>query len=895
MADPVADATPSAKFTAAEAAAINTYELTTSAQLAASSASNQTENPTITGRSAVYGATTMGASTQTFQQTMDNPLHDYDSYTYSLSFHLLSENQYNTLIENPTVGYVPQNVLVASAGRYGNTFRRSPFFTEDFFFDDFRMTTVVNATQRNRNANMIECNFTLIEPLGFTFINRLLDANDSIGSRNYMRQPYLLQIDFYGYANGEIQSSGPVANLSKFIPIMLTSLKSRVTQKGTEYKIQAVPYNHHAFNQTHVASPANFQVKARTVAEVLGTGQVSNVQVQTFANSARQEAEAERLQAAINAGGLAPEDLQASRDFLAKAAQGTGQFQISGYTDALNSWNQNLIQRKQIQVRNIYRVEFDAEIGNALIYPSNSPNTVATAAGGGSSTASASNATRAAGGLPVGMLDFHAGVLNIPAGTKIDQLIDYAVRNSDYIRKQLADPTSNTGNDLSQVQTKLGMPLRWYRIIPRIRMLQGQYDASREQYAYEVTYFVKPWTVNSKHPYAPQGRAPGYVKKYDYIFTGKNKDVIDLQLDFDMLYYTQMTAYRNKSRLFESGGTVGQLNLTGEKSNSKNNITDVAAGPPVVVVTDRVAKVSKSYVENDVRTETRTGGDQASAVTGGDVQRDLTLSSRGDMINIKLKILGDPQFIKQDDIFYGQNLSSSLTQLTPNGSIYTDSGELYVFVNFESPTDYNETIGLAPPGASPYQYSEFSGIYKIITVDSVFAKGQFEQTLDLVRLPIQDQLRNQITNAYARYDTYSNMGLGQLASLPFARFTGPRILVNNLGSGVPLYNAGLAGAAGAASTLIKGLALQFMSMATSQLVSRGVNAAFAGAGKAWDDAIAARDIAKGEVLIQEHLASMETVDVSSLSDAELDVLAEEWQTLPQIEFEVPTDLGNFYG
>ena len=58
------------------------------------------------------------------QTPLPNPLSDYESYTYGLSLHLLSQTQYNNLIQNPETSYIPQNVLVASAGKNSNNFKR---------------------------------------------------------------------------------------------------------------------------------------------------------------------------------------------------------------------------------------------------------------------------------------------------------------------------------------------------------------------------------------------------------------------------------------------------------------------------------------------------------------------------------------------------------------------------------------------------------------------------------------------------------------------------------------------------------------------------------------------------------------------------------------------------
>ena len=753
------------------------------------------------------------------QTPSPNPLSDYESYTYGLSLHLLSQTQYNNLIQNPNTSYIPQNVLVASAGKNSNNFKRDPNFREDFYFDDFQMKTVVNITTRNRNSNLIECSFTIIEPVGFTFINRLVAACQGIGSANYLKQPYLLQIDFYGYKDGVIAGT-PIPNMSKYIPIALVSMKTRVSTKGTEYKIEAVPYNHQAFNQTHVVSPANFKIKALTVADMFGTGQVTSSLTEAFATVQREQAVLDQLNTLKQNRNLDSREIRLINEQLAAAAKPSGIFQVSGFCDALNSYFVSLKDvNKKITVTNEYKVEFFKEIGDSKLFPTTAPNDVNNAAAGGSTTAAAKTAARAASGLPVGTVEWNSGTFNIPMGMQIDKLIDYTVRNSDYIRRQLLVPElSDSGgksfNPLT-ANTKDGGPLNWYKIVPKIKI--KQYDFSRQQYAYEITFCVKPWTVNTKYPYTVQGRTPGYVKQYDWMYTGRNTEVIDLQIDFDMLYYQQLTAFPNAKAEGSTGGPI-------QKPAPTNPDTPPPQFPLIPATAEALQPLAVTYVSNDYRQTTLPGAASAFGTASGDLQRDLTSSSRGDMINIQLKIIGDPQLIKQDDLFYAQNISPPTSQLTPNNSLYYDGGELYVNIIFQSPIDYDESTGLAIPNLGNYTYNLFNGIYKIITVENNFRQGKFEQTLNLIRLPVNAQDINQLINARARIETYVNYGLGQLAGLPYSRFTGPRILVNNLAAGVGIYNAGAAGGGGVLSGLVGGIVNQFVGKVTNELIGKATGA-----------------------------------------------------------------------
>ena len=96
------------------------------------------------------------------QKPIENPLHDYASYTYNLSLHMITIDMYNEIINANFVNespkpYVPKHVLISGAGRYNSTdFQRNKNFVEDFYFEDFKMQTVISPTMRNRNTNLIE-------------------------------------------------------------------------------------------------------------------------------------------------------------------------------------------------------------------------------------------------------------------------------------------------------------------------------------------------------------------------------------------------------------------------------------------------------------------------------------------------------------------------------------------------------------------------------------------------------------------------------------------------------------------------------------------------------------------------------------------------------------------
>ena len=773
-----------------------------------------------------------------------NRLHDYPSYIYSLSWHLLTDEQYNKVIE--TQQYAPANVLVASAGRYSSSFPRNEFFSEDFYFDNLSVLSVISPTDNTRNTNAIDINFTLIEPYGFTLMERLLQAADAVKSSNYLDQPYMLQIDFFATGDdGTIL--GSVDQLRKRIPIKIIKLDVKVTVKGAEYSIQAIPFNHSAYNTSSVSTPANFEITASTVKNFFVSEEDGSEFVTALAdiNAANQREAA----AAKNAKPAAP----VYNSF-------------KSYGAAINGWTRALKETHKIEVADVYKFQFDDEIGadtNTFIDSSrNTPKetpmttdqitmrrsqisktgttttktttpTVPTTSAPKTTTptytsgvvdqtyfikapgesdaayalrmknyavqenakiaaatksAQATNAAisgsvdqtyfikapgesdaayakrmqdyatqqnarlgvattipkpAAAAPTPaVALYDPTKTIFQIQSGTTIEKLIEYVVRNSKYIQDQLVLPEDYPNDPEGYKKAKAAndnKPLKWFKIVPTVRLLD--FDPAQKVWAREITYHVQKYLMyNIRADVGPQGVQLYPVKTYNYIYTGKNDDVFDFDIQFNALYYNQVTAYRDS--LTDITPTASQASTDYQSQNAPNysgqdpsKTTEYNAVMPLVM---------RPVVQNSKATATG-GATTAREVASVDLADSLMTNSDADMLNLKLRILGDPDYIKQDEVFYGPPLEGVNLAVVPNtdprllpnnSSLNMDDGQVYVQVLFRTPTDIDENTGLMKFD-SKYQHSVFSGLYAVVQVTSTFHAGQFTQELDLVRMPRQ--------------------------------------------------------------------------------------------------------------------------------------------------------------
>lgn len=303
----------------------------------------------------------------------------------------------------------------------------------------------------------------------------------------------------------------------------------------------------------------------------------------------------------------------------------------------------------------------------------------------------------------------------INAGTNIIDEINRVVRNSSFLLSQLVDPASldnKTAEEIAaETELLLNTELKWWRIIPRVELLE--YDKKRRTYAKRVTYFVKPYIVNSSMvPLTPSAPPTSYVRDYNYMFTGQNVDVEDFKIDLNALYFIALTANAYK------------LNSTSRSPDTKSSTSQ---NVPATVYADSIANPTVHMGSGTEYSLANEGSERTGRVSiAADLQEFLLNIRGGHMLVLELTILGDPALIKQDDIFSGENVDSS----NLNGSIVMDAREVYVRVTFRTPVDYGDDTGLA----DKMEQSIFSGMYKIIQVRNTFNAGQFKQKLMMVRV-----------------------------------------------------------------------------------------------------------------------------------------------------------------
>lgn len=328
-----------------------------------------------------------------------------------------------------------------------------------------------------------------------------------------------------------------------------------------------------------------------------------------------------------------------------------------------------------------------------------------------------------------------------------------------YARKELNEDISTE----NAVGAKYG-----YKIIPTVE--EKEFDPLSGDYVKKITYTIKKHIIpdmlldsneiaESIKDTQNQARILKELfdndllrKKYDYIFTGNNTEVLNFDMKLQYSYFLI-------SPIFSGQISDSRLRNTRELSEKVESLRDKKSrfvqarnqtlfefndrggiGPTADVYLDRRDDFTRSYEElweqvNDSSALPMYKPDvidNAYTYASDDEQQALSLARYGgvkaniensaDLMEIELSIRGDPYWL-------GNPTSSQFPENVNENAPYSLGGTLF-FLNVKLPRP-EDNSGLRKPSSEYY----ISGVYRVINVISEFRNGQFIQYLKAVRMP----------------------------------------------------------------------------------------------------------------------------------------------------------------
>lgn len=728
----------------------------------------------------------------------DNLLDRFASYTYNISLYLMSPADYKKLINGKSKNIAGFQLLMQSAGAPQNNgvvpqpgvadvgespavtqsiaATRNQFFPLDFYLDDVRVKSIINGKGTNAAHNVSEVSFKIVEPNGISLLGRLFDATQQYvaqqggkGQQSYASQNYLMVIRFYGYDDqGNLVRVGKTGSdaagattdaiVEKFIPFQFRQIKFRIANRLVEYDCEGVcPQNIIGTGPARGVIPYNVELQSQTLNDLLvgnlkfaGTGGTTTGTVpgQRTAPAAASRFDQEQQATDIVAGVGSTLDLEfggtgAGEGIAAALGQpvdaGTSPTQnkappkanaapqkeiVSGLVEALNGYQADLVKKGIYEEADTYKIEIiDSVLKEAKVVPPGQVNLKQTSM----TQAKTANETKNPATQKV---NNNSKTQKIMAGTSVVQFLDQVVRSSDYIYKQqlkVYDPkTGELKPNGAPAET-----LAWYRIGIQAEPKPGKYDRKRNDYAYDITYQISIYAVNDvKSDFFPTSKYRGPVKRYKYWFTGENTQILDFSQDYNYLYY----------------------------------IVQNSAAKPRNVTSNAIELERAAFQPNS--NQSSQGQDDDKVNEPGANAADY-LYSPADQARVKVRIVGDPAWIFQGELWSGiAGPNFNYNAFLPDGTINQEGQEILFELGFNSPVDYDLQTGLQDPNSAVYKSNLAPGqagqptqnfVYKAVDVISTFSRGRFEQELNGVlmtwplktKTDVQDQKneeRAQVSN-----------------------------------------------------------------------------------------------------------------------------------------------------
>ena len=235
----------------------------------------------------------------------DNILDKFASYTYSLSWYMLSVAQASSLKAAQRINTGGWSLLMQSGGAGsgqsaattganllnslfggasgGAQGGRNKYFALDYYMDNLIIQSSFNNIAMS-TVNKIS--FSVTEPNGITLLQNLAAAVKDMYKDSKVTAKdaiYVMVIKFYGYdSQGKMitasSSGGSRAAVTKYFPFKIANFEFKAANRAVEYMIEGLPLNDMIGKSSALGSvPQNYELVGVTVDDVLnGKAAVSN-------------------------------------------------------------------------------------------------------------------------------------------------------------------------------------------------------------------------------------------------------------------------------------------------------------------------------------------------------------------------------------------------------------------------------------------------------------------------------------------------------------------------------------------------------------------------------------------------------------------------------------------
>ncbi len=681
-----------------------------------------------------------------------NILHNYASYNYIWTLSVLSPNDINFPDESYRKGKIGPIILKSASGKPNDrisTVFKSPENPEgkfDFFMDDVRINGTIGMDKTTGNTNATGLSFTVTEPYSMgIFFQALQIAALEGGYYNWVDVPLLLRLEFFGHID-QYKQNVQIPGTTKYFPLKIRDIKMRVSGQGSTYSCEAIPWNEKAHATTYSQAKTDVTIGGSTVQEMLQYGEKSLQKVlnDVFLEKVKRKEVSVPDQILI----LFPTDLKTSD------AEGVS-------TDNANAPTATVDPNKKAEknANVLKRLGVARGSDNFNLVQNDNVNPIGAASMGfneyrkgekafGKDNAVFDQATQTfkRGNL---VISKNSSEAKFAQGTDIPNIINQIILASDYGRQAL-DKDKITDDGF----------INWWRIDTQMYVMDT--DANIEKTGSKpnlVVYRVIPYKVHHSKFMAPNQAAKGVeaiklqsIKRYDYLYTGKNLDILDFNIEFNAAFYTATSSDSGQNNIdVRRRAEAGGLAVGEEVRNEDGSVSNFRRNPETGELYDATGlgggtqtKIELGTVPTTQRSDKITSGSANKGGPGADDPATLAarqfhdaVTNAADMVELQMRILGDPFYLGDSGMGNYSAQATNLKGLNGDGAINHQDGEVYINVRFRNPIDISRRTGLYEFGKGSL-VPQFSGLYRVSIVENTFSRGQFTQSLTLTRMVGQD-------------------------------------------------------------------------------------------------------------------------------------------------------------
>lgn len=658
-----------------------------------------------------------------------NVLNSYASFNYNFTLSVLPDTHVNDPDNTYRKGLLGPIILRSAGAAPSTDLVTTAYGKFDFYLENLKISGMVGLNQGTGNSNALSMSFQIIEPYSMgLFFQALQVAALESGYLNYADVPILLTIQFKGHIDPTLLNV-QIDRTTKMIPMKIRQIGMKVTGKGCTYDVEAYPWNEQAFSSSYAVVKTDINISCNkggpyTVQEILQKSDKSLQKVindyykgQVDKGNKDYVDEIAILFPADPATAASAGTANQGNESAEKSATTTGGsaeanlFKNLGLSRGANS---TLVQETSPQVvNNIGRAGLGLNLYNKGDTPFAKDNLAYDSETG----------VYKRGNIQI---DPNNADFKFAQGATVQDIINQIILMSDYGRQALE----------KQNWTPQGQVV-WWRIETQYFVKPSSEDLKTGQKPKLAVYRVVPYLVDASAFMPPNDKAPGLenkkqeaLKEYNYIYTGKNIDVLDFQIEFNTGFFKAFNADAGKNSETKdvSAAQGGAAVKQGE-----NKSDQPSGSSPATQLTPQTTKF-----ENTGTSTHKLGGtgvDDAATIAARQFHDIATQGA--DMINLNLTILGDPYYISDSGVGNYTAGSTDKQNINVDGAMDYQTGEVLVTVNFRTPVDLNTKTGFYNFGNSqPVQ--QFSGLFRVLQVESSFVRGKFTQTLSLVRIVGQD-------------------------------------------------------------------------------------------------------------------------------------------------------------